>query len=189
MVAASSYQKEGRPAQPRLTTAANTPTISGSSSFGCNTGSLQPTESSTSEPTREPKPTRTPRPTSAPPTPGPTPQPTPKPTPKPTPTTQPPSPTPTQPPEPPPFAQGSGAWSACGDTWCLEGRALDLGPADRYDVEAAEDFDGDGTMETNRAEFDGLSGRRVTIAVRRGTNVVYLIDGRGFRNADGSFSS
>lgn len=153
----------------------------------------QPTESSTSEPTREPKPTRTPRPTSAPPapgpTPGPTPKPTPEPTPKPTPTTQPPSPTPTQPPQPPPFAQGSGAWSACEGTWCLEGRALDLGPADRYDVEAAEDFDGDGTVETNRAEFDGLAGRRVTIAVRRGTNVVYLIDGRGFRNADGSFST
>ena len=30
MVAASSYQKEGRPAPPRLTAAANTPTISGS---------------------------------------------------------------------------------------------------------------------------------------------------------------
>ena len=34
MVAASSYQKDGRPAPPRLTAAANTPTISGSSAAG-----------------------------------------------------------------------------------------------------------------------------------------------------------
>jgi hypothetical protein len=34
MVAASSYQKDGRPAPPRLIAAANTPTISGSSAGG-----------------------------------------------------------------------------------------------------------------------------------------------------------
>ena len=82
----------------------------------------------------------------------------------------------------------TGTWTACGTTWCLRGYALDLGPTSRYPDTAAEDFDGDGVVETNQAELDGLVGATVTVDVRRGTTEVYLIDGLGYRNADGSFS-
>ncbi|MAS54649.1 MAG: hypothetical protein CMJ44_08510 [Pimelobacter sp.] len=83
---------------------------------------------------------------------------------------------------------GSGSWSACGAGWCLSGIGLDLGPDSRLTAPAADDFDGDGVTETNRAEFEGLVGQTVSIQVERGTAVVYTIQGRGYRNADGSFA-
>ena len=55
---------------------------------------------------------------------------------------------------------------------------------------ANADFDADGTRETNADEFAGLAGKRVTLQVKRSgdTLVVYVINGGGFRNADGSFA-
>ena len=96
---------------------------------------------------------------------------------------------PASPPPQPQLASATGPWTACGATWCVTGVALDLGPAERYPLRAAEDFDADGTVETNQAELDGLVGRAVTVTVRRGTRMVYLLDGLGYRNADGSFAT
>ncbi|WP_323794522.1 lytic murein transglycosylase, partial [Nocardioides sp.] len=108
-------------------------------------------------------------------------------TPAPTPS---PSPSPSPAPEPElELKSGTGAWTACGDGWCLSGFALDLGPTTQLARAAASDLDGDGTIEINRAELDGLVGSTVTIQVERGTAVVYTIQGNGYRNADGSFAT
>jgi hypothetical protein len=135
-------------------------------------------------------PSAPPKPPKPPKTPEPSPQPTPQPTkpprpPDPTPT---PSPTPQPTPAPVVLKSGSGSWSVCAAGWCLSGIGLDLGPDARLSATAADDFDGDGALETNRAEFDGLVGLTVSIQVERGTAVVYTIQGLGYRNADGSFA-
>ncbi len=100
-----------------------------------------------------------------------------------------PQPTPTPTPAPLVLKSGTGPWSTCGAGWCLSGYSLDLGPVSQALQPAADDFDGDGLVETNRGEFDGLVGSSVTIEAERGTAVVYTINGLGFRNADGSFAS
>ncbi len=113
-------------------------------------------------------------------TPKPTPQPTPKPTPKPTPT-----------PTGPKLVQVDGTWNSCSaGGFCLGGTTLDLGPIDRLDDHAEADFDKDGTVETNLDEFTGLVGKHVSLQVERSALglVVYVIDGHGYRNADGSFA-
>lgn len=161
-----------------------------------------PVEPDPARPPTQVKPAKPPRPPGPGPTPSPTQQPTQQPTRPPTPPTQqpqppqqpPPSQQPTQQPSPTPppqpqLASATGPWTACGATWCVTGVPLDLGPADRYPLRAAEDFDADGTVETTQAELDGLVGRAVTVTVRRGTRVVYLLDGLGYRNADGSFAT
>ncbi|MBD8869772.1 lytic murein transglycosylase [Nocardioides donggukensis] len=105
---------------------------------------------------------------------------------------QPPKPAePTKPPAPPPLvlAPVSGTWSAGGAGWTLGALQLDLGGAARLDVKAHKDYDGDGAVETNRAEFTGLEGRQVAIQVKQGTGVVYVIAGLDYRGADGSFLS
>jgi hypothetical protein len=53
-----------------------------------------------------------------------------------------------------------------GEDYQLNGLAIDIGPP-RYvnNAQAPVDFDGDGTIETIRAEFDGLVGENVTVTV------------------------
>jgi membrane-bound lytic murein transglycosylase B len=116
---------------------------------------------------------------------------TPKPAPKPSPSPDPsPSPSPTPAPSPAPaLVEQTGVLSACGDGWCLAGRPLDLGPADQLAARAVADFDGDKTIETNAEEVAGLAGGNLTVSVKQGTNLVYVIAGEGYRNADGSFAS
>ena len=132
------------------------------------------------QPPSTPKPKATPEPA-----PRPTPTPTPKPTPKPTPT---PAPTPTK--TGPALVRVDGTWNECGSNFCLGGTTLDLGPAGARGDRADGDFDGDGTVATNAEEFTGLVGKHVNLQVERagGGFVVYTIDGKGFRNADGSFA-
>ena len=111
----------------------------------------------------------------------PAPAPKPKPTPKPTPT-----PTPTG----PVLVQEDGTWNACGASFCLGGTALDLGSPSVLGNTADADFDGDGAVEHNADEFTGLVGKHVSLKVEhnQGGFVVYVIDGHGLRNADGSFA-
>lgn len=122
-------------------------------------------------------------PQTTPPRPSPTPVPDPKPSPKPTPSAP---PTPTG----PKLVQEGGTWTACGLSYCLDGTGLDLGPVVLRSDRADADFDDDGTVEANGAEFEGLSGKHVSLLVERnfGGFVVYEINGHGFRNADGSFA-
>ena len=72
----------------------------------------------------------------------------------------------------------------------MGGTPLDVGPAGQLAATAVFDYDGDGTVETNQAELDGLVGANVALLVGKGTSpaVVYTIDGHGYRNADGSFA-
>jgi membrane-bound lytic murein transglycosylase B len=114
-------------------------------------------------------------------TPSATPRPAPKPVPKPSPT-----PTPTG----PTLVRVEGSWKVCGLGWCLGDTALDLGtPGAQADL-ANADFDRDGTVERNAEEFAGLVGKTVTLQVERKPSglVVYVINGDGLRNADGSFA-
>lgn len=80
--------------------------------------------------------------------------------------------------------------SGCGPGWCLAGQPLDLGPDSQLATVAAIDFDADGTVETNAAELAGLAGTgsAVAVSLKQGTNLVYLLVGKGYRNADGSFA-
>jgi membrane-bound lytic murein transglycosylase B len=105
------------------------------------------------------------------------PTPTPKPTPKPTPTS-------------PKLTQVDGTWNACGPTYCLGTTVLDLGAQSTANDAAAADFDGDGTVESNSQEFAGLVDQHVTLQVVKtgGGFQVFVIGGKGFRNADGSFA-
>jgi membrane-bound lytic murein transglycosylase B len=112
---------------------------------------------------------------------------TPKPAPKPAPS---PKPTPKPTPSGPTLEQVDGTWNACDLTFCLGTTPLDVGNAGDRGDHAGSDFDGDGTVETNNDEFTGLAGKHVTLQVERipGGLKVYVIDGHGFRNADGSFA-
>jgi hypothetical protein len=84
----------------------------------------------------------------------------------------------------------SGELAACDDGWCLDGTALDLGPAKQLANEAAADYDGNGSKDTNAEEFQGLEGEDVTLLVTTSSdsNVVYVVDGEDYRLADGSFT-
>jgi membrane-bound lytic murein transglycosylase B len=100
----------------------------------------QPTP--TTAPSTKPSPTATPTPKPSPkPGPKPSPQPTPKPAPSPSPT--------------PVVGDFAGTLRQAGDGYTLDGVTLDLG-AGRLSQAATSDFDQDGTVETNRAELDGL---------------------------------
>jgi hypothetical protein len=81
----------------------------------------------------------------------------------------------------------TGVWDVCTGGWCLDGTLLDLGPDTQLDAVAASDYDGNGTVDTNRQEFAGLAGKTLTVQVDQGTAVVYVIDGHDYRNADGTF--
>ena len=137
--------------------------------------------------TRKPvaaKPSTPPRPT---PVSKPTPKPVPKPAPKPKPT---PKPSPSPSPSAPKLTQADGTWKVCGSQFCLDGTELDLGPHQIWATKADADFDGDGNVETNGQEFMGLVGQRVTLqgVQSQGPYVVYVIGGKGYRNADGSYA-
>ncbi|MGZ4473704.1 MAG: lytic transglycosylase domain-containing protein [Nocardioidaceae bacterium] len=130
-----------------------------------------PPSSSNPKPSPKPSPSPTPKPS---PKPSPTPSPTPKPSPSPSPT---PSPKPSPKPSPSPSSTTiTGLWTACGGTWCDAGTALDLSLAGALSATAPADFDGDGTVETNAAEFQGLEGTTVTVVVD-GSNVVHELGG------------
>jgi hypothetical protein len=90
------------------------------------------------------------------PTTAPKPIPTPKPTPTPTPT---PTPSPT-----PQVGDFSGILRSAGGGYTLDGVTLDLGSG-RMGSTASADYDGDGTVETNGQELDGLvdAGHPVTV--------------------------
>lgn len=130
----------------------------------------------TSKPRPETSKPSTPRPVAPKPTPKPTPEPSPTPTPAPTPTA-----------EAPQLEHVDGIWQACGPRFCLNGNGLDLGQPGSWNDRVA-DFDGDGSVEPSNAEFNGLVGQHVSLQVERsgGDLVVYVIGGKGLRNADGS---
>ena len=120
--------------------------------------------------------------------------------PAPKPTQSKPSPAPSKSPSPSPspspsqdtleLVSLSGQLDACGTTWCVGGTELDLGPAGQLAATAATDFDGDGAKESNADELTGLVGTSMDLRVKKGTApaVVYLVNGAGYRNADGSFT-
>ena len=91
-----------------------------------------------------------------------------------------PTPTPTPPPPPPPPTQFSGQLTACGQTWCVGGEALDWGSAAKLSANANADFDGDGTVESNRDELTGLQGTSVVAHVQQGTKIVTAIGPRDY---------
>jgi hypothetical protein len=87
--------------------------------------------------------------------------------------------------------QGSEAW-CLHDTTSGSGTPLDLGPASVLSAQAAHDYDGDGTRETNAEELTGLVGTKVTLLVTEtagtpGSYAVYTIDTLDYRLADGTF--
>jgi hypothetical protein len=132
----------------------------------------------TTSPTRTPKPSGDGKTTTSP-------KPTPKPSPTPTPTKQP-SPTPT--PEGPVLVALTGQLASCAGGWCVSGTTLDLGPDSQLGNEAAYDYDGDGAFATLTEELDGLVGRSVTVQVEKGTGVLYVLQGKDYRYADGTFA-
>jgi membrane-bound lytic murein transglycosylase B len=90
-----------------------------------------------------------------------------------------PNPTPTPQPKPPPpkAEKKTGTLSPCGTEWCLDGSALDLGGAAKLGQPASNDYDNDGTNETNQEEFEGLSGGTVTVVVKADTATVIKVQG------------
>jgi hypothetical protein len=82
----------------------------------------------------------------------------------------------------------SGVLQGSGADWTLDGHALDLGSG-RMGDRAAYDYDGANGIQTVGEELAGLVGRSLTLQVKDGGYVVYLIDGKGYRNADGSFAT
>jgi len=81
-------------------------------------------------------------------------------------------------------------WTACGAQWCVNGAAVDVGPATQLAATAAHDYDGDAVVETNSLEFTGLVDRQVALQVAAdgAPLAVYVVNGLGYRNADGSFA-
>ncbi len=76
--------------------------------------------------------------------------------------------------------------SSTGEDYRLDGLAIDIGAEWYTNSTAAEtDLDGDGTVETIRAEFNGLVGQTVTLTVETdGTEGdVFIIDGEQYRES------
>jgi hypothetical protein len=72
--------------------------------------------------------------------------------------------------------------TTCDGGYCLGGDPLDLGVVGQLDATAVGDFDGDGTVQTNRAELEGMLGREVTmvvVALDSGALGIYSINGVG----------
>jgi membrane-bound lytic murein transglycosylase B len=101
-----------------------------------------------------------------------------------------PTPAPTPAPEAPKLVLDAvtGLLQGSGADWTLDGHALDLG-AGRMGDAAARDYDGANGIQTVGEELAGLAGQNVTLQVKSGTWAVYLIAGKDYRNADGSFST
>ena len=120
-----------------------------------------PPATGTSSPTADPAPTPAPTPTpDTTPTPDATPSPAPGDTPGETPT-----------PDPDPSTGGittlSGTLTSCGASFCVDNHQLGLGS---LDSDSGHDFDGDSSVETKRAELDGLAGTQVVLELERGTD-------------------
>jgi membrane-bound lytic murein transglycosylase B len=100
------------------------------------------------------------------------------------------TPTPTPTPEAPRLVLDAvtGLLQGSGADWTLDGHALDLG-AGRMGNTAARDYDGANGIQTMGEELAGLAGQNVTLQVKAGTWDVYLIAGKDYRNADGSFTA
>ncbi len=133
----------------------------------------------TTSPTRSPKPSGGGSTTTTSPKPSPKPSPTPTSSPKP-------SPTPT--PEGPVLVTLSGQLASCAGGWCVSGTTLDLGPDSQLGNEAAYDYDGDGAFASLVEELDGLVGKNVTVQVEKGTGALYVLNGKDYRYADGTFA-
>jgi hypothetical protein len=74
--------------------------------------------------------------------------------------------------------------ASAGEDYRLDGLAIDIGAEWYTSTTTAEtDLDGDGTVETIRAEFDGLVGQTVTLTVETdGTEGdVFAVDGEQYR--------
>jgi len=107
-----------------------------------------------------------------------------------TPTPPPPSPTPEAPTLQLTF--DTGPWNACAGDYCLGAQKLGLGPDTQLGRQAAHDYDGDGSTETNAEEFAGLADAaaevRIGYELVDGVAVVYVIGDKDYRFADASFS-
>jgi len=77
--------------------------------------------------------------------------------------------TPYGPPKPDPEPRPktlNGTWLACGaDQWCLGTRILDLSAGGDLGSTSSRDYDEDGTRETLRDEFTGLTGRTLNVTM------------------------
>ncbi len=102
------------------------------------------------------------------------------------------APSPTPSPSPVPLTFSTGPFSACGDTYCLGGQKLGLGPDSQLARHAAHDYDSDGSTETNADEFTGLAESaadvRLGYQLVDGVAVVYVVGDKNYRFADGSFA-
>ena len=87
----------------------------------------------------------------------------------------------------------TGGLTACAapSGWCVGATGLDLGKPD-LSGPASADFDADGSTETLRDELDGLAASSATDLLVEvggsGVAVVYVINGHGYRNADGTLA-
>jgi len=114
-------------------------------------------------------------------------------TPPPTPPPPPPTDDPTTPPPPTVTLEyEDAAVVACDTGYCLGTRKLGLGPDDQLARQAAHDYDGDGTTETNAAELDGLVALATPVhwgyELQDDVAVVYVIGEDDYRFADGTFA-
>jgi membrane-bound lytic murein transglycosylase B len=124
--------------------------------------------------------------------PQPSPKPSAKPSPKPSATTSPkPSTSPSPSPTAPALVTLTGTLTTCASGWCVDGTAVDLGSDSQLGRTAANDYDGDGSVESNSAELNGLAalGQQVSLQVGKGTApaVVYTINTKNYRNGDGTY--
>ena len=80
----------------------------------------------------------------------------------------------------------------CGGGWCLGDRKLGLGPDDQLGRQAAHDYDGQGGTQSNAEEFAGLvatgASVRIGYVLQDGVALVYVVDGKDYRFADGTFA-
>jgi membrane-bound lytic murein transglycosylase B len=111
----------------------------------------------------------------------PAPKPTPTPTKPPTATPSPkPSPKPSPSPAPPEPTTVEAALTVADGVYSLGGKPLDLGVVGQLATTASGDFDGDGAVETNQLELDGMVGKVVTMVVvplASGKLGIYSING------------
>jgi hypothetical protein len=112
----------------------------------------------------------------------------------PPPTDDPTTPPPPPPPPPPPtvtLAYEDAPLLTCDTGYCLGTRRLDFGPDEQLARQAAKDYDGDGTAETNALELEGLVAAAASVhwgyEVQDDVAVVYVIGQDDYRLADGTF--
>jgi hypothetical protein len=86
-----------------------------------------------------------------------------------------------------PTMELEGELTPCGDdlaSWCIDKTVLDVGDEAYLDTSALDDFDGDGTVGTNREELTALEGATVTLEVidnGDGTATVVTVNGLDYR--------